>query len=107
MYTAGLRQVTRDPVKFTDGMSCAVYHKPHPFDKCPILLNIPFLKKHFIAYCLQMNRTQKQMVASIHSIDATWGVADLNLDDNDGDNNNDDSSETNTDNDADFQEEEE
>ena len=54
-----------------------------------------------------MNRTQKLMVASIHSIDATWGVADLNIDGNDDDGNNDDSLEINTDNDADFQEEEE
>ena len=105
MYKAGIRQVIKDPAKFTDGMSCAVCHKPHPFDKCPILLNILFLKKHFIAYCLQMNRTQKQMVASIHSIDATWGVDDLNIDANDDDD--DSSSEKNTDNDADFQEVEE
>ena len=62
------------------------------FDKCLILLNILFLKKHFIAYCLQMNRTQKHMVASIYSIGATWSVADLNIDDDDDDDNNDDSS---------------
>ena len=59
MYTAGLRQVTKNPTKSADGMNCAVCHEPHSFEKCPILLNIPFLKKHFIAYCLQMNRTQK------------------------------------------------
>ena len=41
------------------------------------------------------------MVASIHSIDANWGVTDIVNDDDD-----DDSSET-TDNDADFQREEE
>ena len=64
-------------------------------------------QKKCIAYCLQMNRTQKQMVALIHSINATWGVADLNIDGNDDDDNNDDSSETNTDDNTDFQEEEE
>ena len=57
IYKAGIWQVTKDPTKFTDVMRCAVCHQPHSFDKCPILLNIPFLKKNFIAYCLQMNRT--------------------------------------------------
>ena len=103
MYESGLKQVTRDAAKFTDGMNCAVCGKQHTFDKCPILMNIPLLKKHFINYCIQMNKTQKLMVASIHSIDANWGVIDINNDDDDDD---DDSSET-TDNDADFQGEEE
>ena len=65
-------------------------------------MNIPLLKKHFINYCIQMNKTQKLMVASIHSIDANWGVPELNNDDDD-----DDISSANTDNDADFQAEEE
>ena len=100
MYQAGLRQVTRSPTKFADGMKCAVCGKPHPFDKCPILNDIPLLKKHFIAYCLQMNRTQKLMTEKIHKMDATWGVVD---DDDDNDDVNDDDDN----NDQDFQEEEE
>ena len=104
MYKSGLKQVTRDPAKFTNGMNCAVCGKQHTFDKCPILLNIPFLKKHFIIYCIQMNKTQKLMVASIHSVDTNWGVTDIN---NDDDNDNDDDSSATTDNDADFQGEEE
>ena len=102
MYTSSLKKITRDPAKFTDGMNCAVCGKQHTFDKCPILLNIPLLKKHFINYCIQMNKTQKLMVASIHSIDANWGVTNINNNNDDDD----DSSET-TDNDADFQGEEE
>ena len=112
MYKTGIRQVTKDLAKFTDGMSYAVCHNPHPFDKCPILLNILFLKKNFITYCLQMNRTQKHMVASIHSIDATQGVDNLNVDannneDDDDDDDDDDSLGTTIDNDAEFQEQKE
>ena len=114
MYTSGLKQVTRDPAKFTDGINCAICGKQHSFDKCLILLNIPFLKKHFIAYCIQMNKTQKLMVTLIHSVDASWGVTDINndddtddTDDDDDDNNNNDDDDSTTDNDTDFQGEEE
>ena len=107
MNTSGLKQVTRDPAKFTDGMNCAVCGKQHSFDKCPILLNIPFLRKHFIAYCIQMTKIQKQMVASIQSVDATWGVTDISNDDDTDDDDNNDDDNSNTNNDADFQEEEE
>ena len=50
-----------------------------------------------------MNKTQKQMLTVIHRIDASWGTATFNNNDDD----NDDSLEANTDNDADFQEKEE
>ena len=80
-------------------MKCAVCGEPHSFDKCPSLLDIPFLKKHFIAYCLQMNRTQKQMTAAIHQIDATWGVHDD--DDDDDDDNNDGNADDDDDDDDD------
>ena len=84
-------------------MSCAIYYKPHSFDKCPILNDIPYIKKHFISDCLQMNKTQKQMLAAIHSINTTWGTS-TNNDNNDDDDND---SHVNTDNDQDFQDEEE
>ena len=103
MYQVDLRKVTKDITKFTDGMKCAICHQPHTFEKCPVLNNVPYIKKHFISYCLQMNKTQKQMLTAIHRIDASWGTA-TNNNDADAD---DDSLETNTDNDADFQEEEE
>ena len=105
MYTSGLKQITKDPFKFTDGMKCAVCGKQHSFEKCPILLNIPFLQKHFINYCIQMNKVQKLMVASIQKVDATWGVPDSSDDSSDSDDvtNDDDSSN----NEADFQKEEE
>ena len=87
MYTAGLRLVKKDPTKFTDGMNCAICHQLHSINKCPILNNILYIKKHFISYCLQMNKIQKQMLAAIHSIDATWGTSttDNNNDDDDDD----------------------
>ena len=90
MYQNALRQVTKSPTKFADGMKCAVCGKPHPFDKCPILNDIPFLKKHFISFCIQMNRTQKQMTTAIHKMDATWGVDDDDDDDDDDVNDDDD-----------------
>ena len=105
MYTSGLKQVTKDPSKFTDGMKCAVCGKQHSFEKCPILSNIPFLQKYFINYCIQMNKVQKLMVASIQKIDATWGVMDY-VDDSTDDNDVDDNDDSNN-NEADFQEEEE
>ena len=102
IYTAGLRAVTKDVTKFIDGMNCAICHKLHSFDQCPILNDIPYIKKHFISYCLLMNKTQKQMVAAMHRIDASLGT-NINNDDNDDE----DYLHVNTDNDPDFQEEEE
>ena len=86
-------------------MNCAVCHKKHSFEKCPILLNIPFLQKHFINYCIQMNKVQKLMVASIQKIDATWGVTDSDDDSTNGDDDH-NGHDTNN-NEADFQQEEE
>ena len=106
MYQAGLRNVTKDVTKFTDGMKCAICHQLYPFEKCPILNDIPYIKKYFILYCCQMNKTQKQMLTAIHRIDATWGTNSSSNNNNDDDDDV-DSSNTNTDNDADFQTEEE
>ena len=103
MYQVGLRKVTKDVTKFTDGMKCIICHQPHTFEMCPILNDIPYIKKHFISYCFQMNKTQRQILTAIHRIDATWGTATNNNNDDDDD----DDSHVNTDNDADFQEEEE
>ena len=105
MYQAGLRKVTKDFTKFTHGMKCTICHQPHAFEKCSILNDTPYIKKHCISYCLQMNKTKKQMLAAIHRIDATWG-ADIN-NNNDDDNNDEDYSQANTDNDANFHKEEE
>ena len=107
IYTAGLRAVTKDVTKFIDGMNCAICHKLHSFDQCPILNDIPYIKKHFISYCLQMNKTQKQILAVIHHIDATWGTDINNDNDDDDDDDDEDYLHANTDNDVNFQEEEE
>ena len=77
-------------------MKYAICHQPHTLN------DIPYIKKYFISYRRQINKTQKQMLTAIHHIDALWGTATTNDDDDD-----DDSFETNTDNDSDFQEEEE
>ena len=90
-----------------DGMNCAVCGKQPTFDKCPILLNIPFLKRYFINYCIQMNKTQKLMVALIYSVDAQWGLTDVNNNNNNNDDDNNDISSETTNDDADFQGEEE
>ena len=104
MRVNSLRKVTKDVTKFTDDMKCAICHQPYTFEKCPILNDIPYIKKYCISYCLRMNKTQKQMLAAIHRIDATWGT-DIIINNN---NNNDEGySQANTDNDADFQQEEE
>ena len=96
-------------MKFTNGMDCPICHNKHSSDKYTILNDISYVKEHFISYCLQMNKTQKQMIAAVCRIDATWGT-NINNDDTDDDDDDDDEkgySHTNTDNDADFQEEEE
>ena len=82
MYTAVICAVIAKPSKFTDDMKCAIYQDKHSFDNCPVLLYIPYLKKHFIAYCLLWNRSQKQMSLAVKKIrDAT--LADTNDNDND------------------------
>ena len=81
-------------------MECALCHKKHAFANCPILKDMEYLRKHFISYCLLMNKTQKQMLAAINRIDATWATSDNHTPETDY-------SGGNTDNDADFHQEEE
>ena len=102
IYETGIKAVKKDITNFTNGMKCDSYHKLHSFDQCSILNNIPYIKKHSVSYCLLMNKTQKQMLAAIHHIDATW-YTDIN---NNNNNNNEDYLCGNTDNDPDFQEKE-
>ena len=98
MYKAAVHAIVWQPSKFTDGMECAICHKKHTFADCPILKDIEYLRKHFISYCLLMNKTQKQMVAAIiNKIDASWAT-----DDNTADTPEDDYSPADTDNDKDF-----
>ena len=73
MYQAAIRAVVAKPNKFKDGMKCAICRQEHTFDKCPVLLDIPYLKKHFIAYCLLTNRTQRQMEVAVNQITAKDG----------------------------------
>ena len=68
-------------------MECAICHKKHSFDKYSILNDIRYIKKHFISYCLQMDKIQEQMLAAIHRIDDTWGT---DIHNNNNNNNNDD-----------------
>ena len=107
MYEASINAVKKDIIKFTNNMSCAIYHQQHIFDKCPILNDILYIKKHFISYCLQMNKTQIQMLAVIHHIDTTQGTDINSNNNNDDDDENEDYLYANTDNDPDFQEEKE
>ena len=102
MYKAAINSIVQQPSKFTDDMECAICHKKHTFANCPILKDMEYLRKHFISYCLLMNKTQKQMLAAINRIDATWATDDdtPNTPENDY-------SPANTDNDADFYQEEE
>ena len=97
-------------------MDCAICNNKHTFDKCPILNDIPYSKKHSISFCLQMNKTQKQMIAAICGIDATWGTninnnttttTNNNNNDDDDDDVDEDYLHPNTDNDVDFQKKEE
>ena len=79
MYQAGIRAIIARPERFTDGMKCAICKKPHRFKDCPILADIEFLKKHFIAFCLMMNKTTKQMEINVNRL--TANLNKLNADD--------------------------
>ena len=103
MYRAGINAAKKGITKFTNGMDCVIYSKKHMFDQCPVLNDIPYIKKHFISYCILMNRTQEKMFATIHPIDANLNTDINNNNNNDGE----DYLHGNIDNDADFQEEEE
>ena len=68
-------------------MKYAICHNPHSFDQCPILNRVSYIKQHFISYCLLTNKAQKQILAAMHRIDATWDTdINNNDDDNDGEN---------------------
>ena len=101
IYEAGIITVTQDSTKFTDGMDCSICHKKYSFNQYPVLNNIPYIKKHLISFCLQINKTQKQMLAVIQCIDATWGI-DINNSYDDDDDDDADYLHANTDNDPDF-----
>ena len=57
MYTAGINTIQKEITKFINGMDCAIYRKKHTFEKCPILNDILYIKKHYISYCILMNWT--------------------------------------------------
>ena len=91
MYTAGTCNVTTNPSKITDNMTCDVCHEKHSFNKCPILLDTSYLKKHFVAYCSLWNRTQKQINLAAKRIQTTAVDSDNDdtvLDNSDTTNNN-------------------
>ena len=52
VYTAAIRAMIAKPNKFIDSMEYAICGDKHTFDKCSILNDIPYLRKHFMAYCL-------------------------------------------------------
>lgn len=101
MYKKGLKNVVSISNKFNDDKKLAICREKHQFKKCHSLLDIEYLKKHFIAYYLLWNRTQKQMKLAVNQIKAATVAA--TDDDTNGDTGIDDS-DTTTDNDQDFQE---
>ena len=108
MYQAGIRAVIARPERFTDGMKCAICKKPHKFADCPILQDINYLRKHFIAYCLMMNRTTKQMELAVNKITARINklaadAADANADADSASESSGSSDNDTTDNTQDFQ----
>ena len=72
MYTADIRAVIANLSKFPDDMKCAICGDKHTFDKGSISNDIPYLRKHFFAYCLQWKQTQKQMttITAVNKVQA-------------------------------------
>ena len=61
-YTAAIHSIQADPRKCSSSSQCVVcLETGHSFDNCPVLNDIPFLKKHHIAYCANQRRLQKMM----------------------------------------------
>ena len=61
-YSAAVNSVQADPRKFSSTSPCVVcLETGHSFADCPVLNDIPFLKKHHIAYCANQRRLQKMM----------------------------------------------
>ena len=58
-------------------MACAICGEKHSFKDCKTLLDVDFLRKHFIAYCLQWKRTHRQITTAVHRLEAT-ALADTN-----------------------------
>ena len=71
VYTTAIHAVISKPNKFTDGMACAICGEKHSFKDCKTLLDVDFLRKHFIAYCLQWKRTHRQINIAVHQLEAT------------------------------------
>ena len=77
MYTAAINAVLSKPNKFTDSMACALCGEKHSFKDCKTLLYVDFLRKHFIAYCLQWKSTHRQINTAVNQLEAA-PVADDN-----------------------------
>ena len=91
------------PEKFREGIKGAICKKPHKFDKCPILQDINYLRKHFIAYCLMMKRTTNQMELAVNKITAQISKLAADDVDTDTDSTSDSSESETTDDNQDFQ----
>ena len=70
-------------------MACAICGEKHSFNDCKTLLDVDFLKKHFIAYCLQWKRIHRQITTAVDRLEAAV-VADANDQDTVLDNSNSD-----------------
>ena len=77
MYTAAINAVIFKRNKFTEGMACAICGEKHSFKDCKTLLDVDFLQKHFIAYCLQWKHTHRQITTVANWLEAA-DIADTN-----------------------------
>ena len=66
-------------------MACAICGEKHSFKDCKTLLDVEFLKRHFIAYCLQQKPTYQQITTGVNQLEAA-AVADTDDQDTISDN---------------------
>ena len=70
-------------------MACAVCGEKHSFKNCKTLLDVDFLGKNFIAYCLQWKHTHRQITTVVNRLEAATLAAtndqDTVLNDSDSD----------------------
>ena len=85
LYMAAINAVLSKQNKFTDVMARAICGEKHSFKDCKTLLDFDFLRKHFIAYCLQWKCTHRQITTAVHRLEAA-ALADANDQDTVSDN---------------------
>ena len=79
---AVINNVNRDPRAFDTSKPCLVCNKTgHTFDECPILNNVPLLRKHYISWKIYLAKESRRLMeldneAQIQQLRAEYQVSE-------------------------------